>query len=43
MVECANSPENYTTLKLIIEAIMENPEILRFFPDYLKTNKCVYK
>ena len=39
MVESKNSPDNYETLKITIEAIMKNPEILKFVPDHLNTKK----
>ena len=39
MVESKNSPDNYETLKITIETIMKNPEILKFVPDHLNTKK----
>ena len=33
------SPHSHKSLKMHIEAIMKNPEMLRFVPDHLKTKK----
>ena len=37
MVYSEYSPENCKSLKSSIEAIIKNPEMLRFFTDYFKT------
>ena len=42
MVDSKYSSEDYESLKINIGAIMGNPEILKFFPDHLKTKK-MYK
>ena len=39
MVDSKNNPDNYKTLKISIGTIIENPEMLRFVPDDLKTKK----
>ena len=39
MVDIKYSPDNYMSLKISIGAIMRNPEMLRFVPDYLKSKK----
>ena len=39
MVDCEYSPGNCRSLKISTGAIIKNPEILRFVPDFLKTKK----
>lgn len=40
MVERENSPNNYKTLKISIEKIRRNPEMLKLIPpDHLKTTE----
>ena len=37
MVDSEYCPENYKFLKIRIEIIIKNPEMLRFISDYLET------
>ena len=39
MVEIENSPDNYSTLKISIGAIIKNSELLKIVRDHLKTKK----
>ena len=39
MVASEYSTDNYESSKSSIGAIMKNPEMLKFIPDYLKTKK----
>ena len=36
MVDSKNNPNNYKNLKIDIEAIIENSEMVRSVPDHLK-------
>ena len=41
MVDSENSSDNYKTLKISIEAIIKNPEMLNFIPSFFKIkNMC---
>ena len=43
MVDTEYRRDNYKSSKIIIRAIIKNPEILKFVPDYLKTkHMCNY-
>ena len=42
MVDSKNNPNNFNTLKISIEKIVKNYEMLRFVPDHLMTKK-LYK
>ena len=37
MVDSEYSTDNCKSLKIIVVAIIKNPEMLRFVPDHLKT------
>ena len=39
MVDSANSPDNYSTLKISITAIITSSEVLEIVSDHLKTKK----
>ena len=39
MFESETSLENYKTLEISVGIIIENPEMLKFVPDHLKTKK----
>ena len=39
MVDSKHNSDNYENLKINTGAIIKDPEILKFVPDYLKTNK----
>ena len=39
MVDNYNNPDNYKTLKISIGGIIKKPEMLKFLPDHLKTEK----
>ena len=41
MVDSVYSTDNYKSSKISIGTVMKNPEMLIFFPDYLKTKKNV--
>ena len=41
MVDSEYSTDNNKSSKIGIRTIMKNPEMLKFFPVYLKTKKCV--
>ena len=43
MVDSEYSMDIYNSLKIIIGTAMKNPELLKFVPDHLKTEKlCQY-
>ena len=39
MVDSEYSTDDYNSSKIIIEAIMKNPEMLKFVPGFFKTKK----
>ena len=41
MVDNEYSMGIYKSAKLYIEVVMRNSKMLKFFPDHLKTKKCV--
>ena len=41
MVDSEYSMKICKSLKITIETIMKNPEMLKFVPDHLQTKKCV--
>ena len=41
MVDSEYSTNNYKSIKISIETVMKNSEMLKFVPDHLKNKKCV--
>ena len=41
MVDSKYSPDKYKALKISIEEIIKNPEMLRCVPDHFKSKGCV--